>query len=107
MKHKLHSTKEFRTMMPQVGLGFSLQPFYTDFHPAISTVICIDKMAESRLGKICVERALGLRTYYLNLTAGFIRWGAEWGCMYVVNRSCRIASPLQERFNRSKCIKHM
>lgn len=61
----------------------------------------------SRLGKICVERTPGLRTHYLNLTAGFIRWGAEWGCMYVVNRSCHIASPLQERFNKSKCIKHM
>jgi len=42
-----HSTKEFQTMIPQVGLGFSLQPFYTNFLPVISTVICIDKMAES------------------------------------------------------------
>ena len=34
-------------MIPQVGLGFSLQPFYTNFLPVIITVICIDKMAES------------------------------------------------------------
>ena len=69
--------------------------------------MCRRRSMMSRLGKICVERAPGLRTYYLNLTAGFIRWGAEWGCMYVVNRSCHIASPLQERFNKSKCVKHM
>ena len=69
--------------------------------------MCRRRSMMSRLGKICVERAPGLRSYYLNLTAGFIRWGAEWGCMYVVNRSCHIASPLQERFNKSKCIKHM